>query len=1186
MKKKLISILLLVFILSTLSKAQYRKSHTVHLSYETETDILSDFLSSANIYRYAKPGEILENPLERRKLELTDGKFGKALHIKDGWSKAKGTTNESGMDLDLIVATMWGDWRTKPHYWGSGKFQGDRGSIAFWVKTSDLNPGIVFIQGSIAWGRKERDLLRIDLTEDGKLSASIRDIYYEYHKIESENRVWKNNEWQHISVVWDQSYGLKLYRNGEVIASNWGRDAWWQTPLPGLFSPFLPESYYDEIYFFDYPLKQDEIKSLYTSNSVPKRDEEKVSLNDSARERLLSSYAEIEKLELPELNANKEILLLRQTKIADCHDEKIPAWWVMDGRYELAWPHPYLLFTFILGDVDFHGNKVDIELEVGERANYISLEGVLEGIEVIPGEEGEYEEENKIIDLNNYQNKFYSQKLEMGKNSSLHFPLGKGYGTPPGLVDRGSLKFPLSGNMRIHEVQLWNARTKTGAIKADIIWNVPYQNDLTVLDSKYLDALKKLKGKRGRTLFTSSNSTKKTDLKYVELSPLESFNLFSPNLNPDLAIDKINLNFSVIPEKKTDVLWIKLRDPANPSRIWAQTVIRINFNELNKSQKIEIELDVNDIMLASEDRLWIELMFAEEEKIATDKIPKIGVVLSNDKEKSLSDYSFTEMIPAKLQYMKEYNYQPWLFTGERRSEKGWSNFGGPYDMWYPPAAVLRHNPKDEIARIYKCLTEERAIIYGGGFESTFNQYEKITFLENILPSTPSWAIWEREMYKKQLRTIHWIVGMQRKDGFFWGGSNDDTFLLLGYAGIPLMGDEISKNSFLKIYDGLEKVGIYKNGYCDVWPIDYVHITDFITSRGLLFPYAPGNPHVFEREMITAKVYKDLMENNNDERAKKGLPPYDLLSKTAKKNPKLWGENTVRDYELTQVNWYWGKTPKPKPHQIKNRKNIAQEMMNISNRYDKIEEYTYTKSMRHTDTQGGAPGREQLISTALGGKLPGRIEVFPHSIAVSWDNPDPDIARFVNYADDKTLKVNLYNFKLEPQEITMRLYRIIKGEYQLTIGRDLNDDGEIDSDILRNEKLTLSRFSTIGLKIPSEENIAVQLKLIKKIDRPENLPDLAIHSTRDVKQESSKLIVTVHNIGDGEAKDVMITVLDKNEKVIVEKTIPNIKAPIDLIPKIESVEFNMSENEWGKIIIDRDNKIEEIFEENNQVINEI
>lgn len=1214
MRRHLVIFLSLLFVLSAHpqdSKKDF-SGETLHLAFETESDILSDFLSSANIYRYAKPGEILENSLKRRKLELTDGKFGKALHIKHGWSVTRGTANESGIDLDLIVATMWGDWRTKPHYWGAGKFYGDRGSIAFWVKTSELNPGIVFIQSSIAWGRKEKDLLRIDLDENGKLSASIRDIFYRYHQIKSKKAVWKNNEWQHIVVVYDKAYGLKLYFDGSLIASNWGKDSWWQTPLPGLFSPFLPESCYDEIFFFDYSLNDDEITSLYTSNSPPQKREKKAVLDNPARERLLSSYGNINKLELPVLIADKDVLSMKQTEITDCHDEKIPAWWVMDGRYELAWPHPYMLFTFILGDVDFHGDKVNIDLKQGETANYISLEGVLDGIEVFSGEKREINNKNKIIDLQNYPYFFYSTKLNMGNNTSLHFPLVSGYGTPPGLIDKGSLKFPLSGKMRLHEVQLWNVTTKKEGAAADIVWRLPYQENLSALDIRYLDAFLKLKGSQDRTLFASSNISGKTDPAFIDLAPLQPFHLFSPDMNPDLAVDKIGLKIYVIPDENSDVLWVKLRDPANPSRIWAQTVIRTEFKQLNKPQKIEIELDPVDIMLASEDRLWVELMFANNKKIAAaaNMAPEIKLVLSKDREKSLSDYAFNEMIPARMQYIKEYNYQPWLFTGEQRSKKSWaffggsvstkishitsqsesmnfwSNFGGPYDMWYPPDAVLRHDPDNEIAAIYKRITGERGYIYGGDFKSTFNQYDRLELSENIPFNAPSWAVWEREMYKKQLRTIHWIAGMQRKDGFFWGGSNDDVFIPLGYAGIPFMGDEISRKAFLKLYDGLEELGIYKDGYCDIWPIDYLHITDFLTSRGLMIPYALGDPYVLEREMITGRVYKDIMDRNNKERAEKGLPPFELKNKSRIKEPKLWGEKLVQDYELTQVYWYWGKSPEPEPHHIDDQNEIAREMMNVANKYDRTEEYEWTKAMRHTDKQGAAPGRQQLITAALGGRLQGRIEPHPHSIAASWDNSDPDIARLVSYADKKTAKVNLYNFKSEPQEITMRLWRITKGEYLLQVGRDSDDDGEIDSkkDILRREKIELRRFSTIKLTLPSKKNIAVQLKLLKKIKQPANMPDLAIHPKRDIKQEGDTLIVKVHNIGDGVARNIRIELLERNGKVIAESIIPEIKAPVDLVPKTRSVEFDTAGKKWHKIMIDRGNKIEEIFEGNNKAIN--
>ncbi len=1200
MKRALIFLLSLWFVVPALTHDPDPDSMgvTMHLSYETEDDILSDFLSAAYIYRCVKPGEIPGSPLQQRKLELSEGKFGKALHIRDGWSVYRGTFNESGIDLDLITATIWGDWRTKPHYWGAGKFYGERGSVAFWVKASALNspgspdPDIVFMQGSIAWGRKERDLLRIDLDRDGKLSASIRDIFYQYHRIKSKEPVWTDDQWQHIVVVYDQSYGLKLYHNGKLIASNWEEDNWWQTPLPGLFSPFLPESYYDEIFFFDYPLNDSEIASLYSSNSLPPRKNRNSNPDGSEKARLLSGYGDLDNLDLPVLVTGGDMLSMKQTEIADCHDEKIPAWWVMDGRYELAWPHPYLLFTFILGDVDFHGKKLDIDLKAGEAANYISLEGVLDGVEVMSGK--------KIIDLNNYPYYFYSAKIDVKNPASLHFPLVKTYGTPPGLVDRGSLKLPLSGNIRIHEVQLWNVTTRKEACKADIDWRLSYQEDRSALDLRYADAFLKLKCPEERTLFVRSSAMGKggqepvipvsADPEFVELAPLQPFHFFGPDLNPDMAIDKIGLNFYVIPETASDVLWVTLRDPANPSRIWARTVIRILFKEQGKPQKIALELDPVDIMLASDERLWVELKFAESERITAGngKCPEINVVLSKDSKKSLSDYTFFEMIPARMQYMKEYNYQPWLFTGEQRNDdvNFWTNFGGPYDMWYPPGAVLRHDPDNEMAGIYKQLTGDRGYIYGGVFEKPSVQYDKPEISENIPRDAPSWAVWEREMYQKQLQSVHWIANMQRKDGFFWGGANDDVLIPLGYSAIPLMGDEISRKAFLRLYDGLEESGVFKDGYCDIWPIDYLHITDFICSRGLMVPYALGDPYVFEREMITARVYKDIMDRNNAERARKGLPPFAFNRASQNEEPKFWGEKRVQDYELTQVHWYWGKTPEPEPHHIINRNELAREMMQVAIKYDRTAAYEWTKAMRHTDMQSRAPGGQKLVTAALGGRLPGRIEAFPHAMVVSWDNPDPDIARLVYEADHETVKISLYNFKPEPQKLNMRLWRVLKGLYLLQVGKDLNDDGEIDAekDILQERRIDLQRFSTLELDIPSKENIVVQLILIRQTDRPATFPDLAIHPVKDISQEGDELMVTVHNIGDGIARNVPVEVTGRDGSVLVKSVIPVMQAPVNLIPVTETVEFDLAGKQWHKIVIDRKNKIAEIFEENNEAVN--
>ncbi len=1191
---------------------------TSRLSYETEADILADFLSSARIYREAKPGAVLRNPLELRKLSLTDGKFGRALRIADGWSVTKGTANESGIDLDLIVATLWGDYRTKPHYWGTGKMFGDRGTVAFWVKRASLLSDPLyplFLQSSTAWGRKERDLFRVDVSPDGKLKALVRDIFYNNHTVETADRVWVDGEWQHVAVVFDQAYGLKLYYNGRLAASNWGSDAWWQAPIAGLFSPFLPEADYDEIVLFDYPLDDAQVNGLYASNAIPQKPAARIPLDGAARQRLLLSYGDVDSLALPTVRAGQETLSLRQARVAACRDENIPAWWVMDGRYELAWPHPYRLFTFILGDVDFHGTKIDIELAPGEKANYLALEGVLDGAEVFPGSYKSFDKSRRIAGLDGYPGYFFSTKLDLGGESSLHFPMLKGRGTPEGLEDRGTLRFPLTGKVRIHEVGLWQADAAPGATALDgldSVWALQPATGPDSLDVRYLDAFLKLTGADSRTLFLGSKAEAPPARPFVEVAPLEPFHFFGNDLNPDPAVDRIGLSFTVIPEKTSDTLWISLRDPANPSRLWAKAVVRLEFAEAGKPQAVNIRLEPVDLMLAAEDRLWLELRFANAEKIVTEgaALPKLGMGISKNREKSLATYAAWEMLPAQMQYIKEYNYQPWLFTGEQRnlstlafpggpipmtlsfisgqgqSLKFWTNFGGPYDMWYPPQAVLRHDPAHRIAGIYGRLTGERAQTYGAYSEGSFSQAQKLALAPDITPAAPAWAVWERELYTRHQRTAHWIVDQQREDGFFWGGYKDDVFIPLGYAGVPFMGDDKVRRSFLREYDGVDEVGAFKDGYCQVWPNDYLHITDILVSRGLMVPYALGDPYVLEREMITAKAFGKLMDEANAERAAKGLPKFVFTPEAAKTVPKLWGQQLMHDYEKTQVLWYWGKTPPPAPHAIADREEMARKMMTIAMGYDDTEEYGWTRAMHHTDKQGGPPGRNELITAALGGKLQGRIEPHPHSLVVSWSDPDPAVARLVSAADEKSVRFNLYNFGSAARKMTARFWRIPDGEFLLKTGEDADDDGTIDpgKGLLQQARLTLERFGTAEIEVPPQKNIAVSLELLKAKKRPAASADLAIHPVKDIKQAGEALTVTVHNIGDAPAANFTVEALDASGEVIDRKVVPALAAPLDFIPKTVDVTLAIPGGKWAKVVVDGRNAVREILESNNEAPN--
>ena len=1154
---------------------------TLHLGFESESELLSDFVTQ--FPQYVSLGR---DGLAERGLAIEEGRFGKALHIRDGWPVSKGAWNESGLDCDLIVATMWGEWHKKPHFWGAGAFNGDRGTVAFWVKSATLNPGIVFMQGHVGWGRKERDLFSIEVDEAGRLSAFIRDVRYDYHRVTADEPTWTNGEWQHIAVTWDRAYGLSLYHKGKRIGSTWGSDAWWQTGHPGLFSPFLQESFYDEIRFFDRPLSDAEVVALFVSNTMEagSSDTPGDSFDEAAKERLLSSFADVASLELPVVHPGQETLLLKQIVPVNCHDGKISAWWVMDGRYELAWPHPYRLFTFILGDVDFHGTRIDMDLPPGAAPNFVSLEGILNGVTIRTGSSDQNAEGQTLVSVDDPDALFVSRTIDTQGSRNLTIPLTEEYGSPPGL--EGSAHLPVSGETRIHEIQLWHAETaefSTSLPEEARVWFLSEVCSGSALP-RYGQAVKKLAGSWNRTAVLGNSHPGKPQS--IALEPLSSVHLFSPGLAPDMAVDSVVLQLLVKPKSSSDVLWLKLRDPANPARIWCKACVRVDFVETDQPQLVSIHIDIADLMLASEDRLWLELSSAGGTDLLLgdpERPSLIAVIPSSDRQASLAAYSQYELLPAELQYAKEYNYKPWKPTGEKVNLQAWSSFGGPYDMAYPPLAVLRHDPTNQMALTYEKMVFER------GRRAWVNPEEvRRPIVLDVPKEAPEWAVWERELYRLNERAAHWIADRQRKSGEFWGGWNDDSFIPLGYAPLPLMGDEIARKAWLRFYDGLEEAGIFADGYCDIWPIDPLHITDFITSRGLMLAFGLGDPHVFERELRTSERYWQRLHVTNTRLARQGASPLtgDRADRDRKDVTLVEAmEAEIFKYSSTHVRWYWKRGEEPGPTSLADRSDLARRLMEAVQSCDEITLFDLTESMIHTDGQGGgAGGRDDLVAAALGGRLQGRIEPYPHSIAASWEGePGADLARLVTYADDRSLSVNLYNFGSEPIRTNLRVWRLRKGLYDLSVGADANDDGMIDAPQPdSSQRSILRRFSTIPVKVPPQENTVLKLTQVEPLSEPENLPDLAVSSDDFKPVADGAVEITIHNIGSAPARDVSVAIVDTGGKVLAESSIDRLESPDeDYAARRATIRFeNLPSLSGLTVRVDPGERIEEIFEENN------
>jgi hypothetical protein len=228
---------------------------------------------------------------------------------------------------------------------------------------------------------------------------------------------------------------------------------------------------------------------------------------------------------------------------------------------------------------------------------------------------------------------------------------------------------------------------------------------------------------------------------------------------------------------------------------------------------------------------------------------------------------------------------------------------------------------------------------------------------------------------------------------------------------------------------------------------------------------------------------------------------------------------------------------------------------------------------------GADG--DIYTYTLGGS--GRSRLDSHSAhAVTWPSGGgEEIPRIVMYADDESLNAVVYSFDSKMRNLNMRLARIEDGRYKIGLYTDPNVSGDTSPAIWTTEK-DLSRFDVVSLPIPPRTPLVIKVEQLESYDSPGELPDLVIDPGEAVFQKG-KVVGTIHNIGNKEAKNIKVSLLD-GEKTLEEKMISHIDAPTDFVAKRSQVTFeDISFSRNLKIVIDPENDIREILEENNYTI---
>ncbi|MCD6307500.1 MAG: hypothetical protein J7M24_00745, partial [Candidatus Latescibacteria bacterium] len=394
-----------------------------------------------------------------RGMTIEDGRFGKGLRM-NLTPKIVTLHEMSGADLDMITGTMFrtgarrNQWVTdnEPFLWGAAKVDPLAGSVAFWVK-GPLSAGVLFNQSAMRCGRPEQYLLSITVDDDLMLGAYIEDARYERHTIASK-LPWNASAWNHVVLNWDRAQGLELFVNGRPAASSWGKDSWWETPLPGLMHFPMPHVIYDEFYSFSRPLMEGEIEALMSSN-IPPESPSAARRSTADRDRLAKAFGLGPDLDLPEIRPLPEgrALSFREITPAFTGDGNIPDRFCRDGRYELAWPHPLAVFTPIPGDASFQAEKLDVAVGKGDEYNWVTMEGNLTGLPAALTDavrDGDRYRGGRYFAIPEDGRFFYGARFDHESRRPFTLPFLKGYGAPQHF--KGDLHLPLTGDTRIQEL--------------------------------------------------------------------------------------------------------------------------------------------------------------------------------------------------------------------------------------------------------------------------------------------------------------------------------------------------------------------------------------------------------------------------------------------------------------------------------------------------------------------------------------------------------------------------------------------------------------------------------------------------------------------------------------------------------------------------------------------------------------
>ena len=114
---------------------------------------------------------------------------------------------------------------------------------------------------------------------------------------------------------------------------------------------------------------------------------------------------------------------------------------------------------------------------------------------------------------------------------------------------------------------------------------------------------------------------------------------------------------------------------------------------------------------------------------------------------------------------------------------------------------------------------------------------------------------------------------------------------------------------------------------------------------------------------------------------------------------------------------------------------------------------------------------------LGGVADFRHCIYPGH-AISWEGTAGSVASLVRKASNVALKVIVFNSAKSLQDVTLRVWELENGTYEVSEGTDVNGDDQIDV-VTTNRTLALKRHSGIALSLRPRRITIIEIKQVRK-----------------------------------------------------------------------------------------------------------